>query len=104
MAELSALLPSIPLPSKVVTLSDGSEVVIRSLSRADALKVTTEFRDNPDAAEVFVLVHGVGVSNAEATKWRKETAIEDAGAVIDGIIFLSGLAEPPKAEGDDPKA
>lgn len=104
--EVSGALPSIPLPTKSITLSDGSVVLIHSLSRADALKVTNDFRDKADEAEIFILVHGVvgGVSKAEATKWRQETAPEDAGLVIDGIIFLTGLAEPPKAGKDGPKA
>lgn len=92
-------LPQVALPTKSVEVG-GTPVQFRSLSRTEAMKVTTQFRDNPDGAEVFILACGVGVSEDEAAAWRNATDPTEAGKVIDGILVLSGLAE---GQGD-PKA
>jgi hypothetical protein len=86
------VLPSIPLPTKTVDIGDIS-IHIRSLSRTEALKVTTEFKDNVDGAEIFILACGVGVSEEDAKQWRAETDPMSAGKVIDGILVLTGLAD-----------
>lgn len=96
-------LPAIPLPRRTVTVG-GVDVEFRSLSRSEALKVTTDFEDRADAAEIFILSRGVGITEEAAAKWRDETDPEEAGKVIDGIVILSGLADAPKEGEPDPKA
>lgn len=93
MTERDKVLPRIPLPKNTVTVH-GNEIEFRSLSRAEALKVTTQFKDDPDAAEIFILACGVGVTEAEAEAWRAEVDPISAGKVIDGIILLTGLNDP----------
>jgi hypothetical protein len=84
-------LPKKALPTTEVTL--GSEVVtIRSLSRSEALRLTTSFKDNADGAENFVLACGAGVSEEEAEEWRNSTDPTTAGLVIDEILKFTGLA------------
>lgn len=90
-------LPTIALPTNSVEVG-GQPVKFRSLSRKEAMHLTQDFRDNPDAAEVFILAAGVGVTEAEAEEWRNSTDPIEAGKVIDGILILSGLAD-----GQDPK-
>jgi hypothetical protein len=90
-----SVLPSIPLPTDSVEVG-GMVVKFRSLSRAEALKVTTDFKNNIDGAEIFILSCGVGVSLEEAKEWRDSTDPIHAGMVIDGIINLTGLSDDPK--------
>lgn len=87
-------LPTIPLPRQTVDVG-GTPVEFRSLSRAEALKVTSEYKHDggADEAEIFVLSRGTGVTEAEAKRWRDETDPIEAGKVIDGILILSGIAE-----------
>jgi hypothetical protein len=87
----SQVLPSIPLPTDSVEVG-GYVIKFRSLSRAEALKVTTEFKDNVDGAEIFILACGTGVSEEDAKAWRDTTDPITAGKVVDGIIMLTGLA------------
>lgn len=94
-------LPVVPLPTRTVEVG-GVDVTFRALSRSEALKVTTEFRDDPDGAEIYILALGVGVTEAEAKAWREVTDVEEAGKVIDGIVYLSGLADP-KEDGPSPQ-
>lgn len=67
------------------------------------MKVTTEFRGNPDSAETYILACGTGVTEAEAEAWRNSTDPETAGQLVDAIIYLTGLAKPPKDDDDAPK-
>lgn len=89
-------LPVSPLPTTTVNVA-GVEVEIRSLSRAEALKLNG-FRGREDEAEVFILSCGTGVSADEASAWRESVDTATAGLVIDGILVLSGLAK----DTDDP--
>jgi len=93
-------LPVRPLPASSVEVN-GTPVSFRSLSRAEALKLTQDFKDDVDAAEVFVLVCATGVTDEEARTWRAETTTDEAGKLIDGILIFSGLAT--EAEAPDPK-
>jgi hypothetical protein len=52
------------------------------------------FKDDPDAAETYILACGCDVSEDEALAWRNSTSAEDAGKVVDAIIYASGLASP----------
>jgi hypothetical protein len=92
-------LPTAPLATGEVTIG-GTVVTFRSLSRAQALKLN-DFRADPDAAEVFILVSGTGCSEEEAQAFRESNDTDTAGLLIDGILIASGLAGK---DGADPKA
>jgi hypothetical protein len=96
-------LPVIPLPKSSVDIG-GVPVPFRSLTRKEALHVTTGFRDDPDAAEVYILSLGAGITEAEAIAWRESTDPTEAGKLVDAIIYLTGLAKPPAEGSKDPKA
>lgn len=102
-------LPAIPLPRKTVEVG-GVPVEFRSLSRTEALYVTSEFKGeagsgkDADAAEIYVLSRGTGVTEEEAKRWRDETDPVEAGKVIDGILILSGIAELDEKGDAHPKA
>lgn len=96
-------LPVVARRKKSVPVGDEF-VEIRGLSRAEARYLTTAFKDGTetgdvDGAEVWMLVTVLGVTEAEATRWREETDADVVGLVIDGIIDLSGLV----GHGPDPK-
>lgn len=88
--ERESVLPSIPLPKNSVEIA-GKTIEFRSLSRTETLKLTTQFKEDADGAEIFLLMCGVGVTEDEAKSWRDETDPFSAGKLIDGIIILSGL-------------
>lgn len=88
-------LPIVPLGTGSVTIG-GSPVDIRSLSRAEALRLNG-YRGREDEAEVFILMAGTGCTEAEAQEFREETDVDTAGVLIDAILVLSGLAS------DNPK-
>ena len=98
-------LPIKALPTDSVEVN-GEIVEFRSLSRTEALKVTTQFYGKADAAEVFLLQCGVSCTEDEATAWLGATTHTEAGKLIDGIIFLSGLSRRGGAgkEAPDPKS
>jgi hypothetical protein len=90
-------LPVKPLATDSVEIG-GERVDFRSLSRSEALQLQA-FRGREDEAEVFILARGSGVSEDEARAWREQVDTETAGVLIDGILFLSGLAQKD-AEGN----
>jgi hypothetical protein len=91
---MSLPIPTLPTGSVDV---DGVSVPIRSLTRAQALKLGT-FRGKEDEAEVFILVAGADVSDDEARAWRESVDTDTGGLLIDAILVLSGLAK----EGTNP--
>lgn len=93
--ERKNVLPSVPLPEDHIEIN-GQTVTFRSLSRAEAMRVSTQFRDNPDGAETFIIACGVGVTEEEAAKWRAEIDPITAGKLVDAIIILTGLVDDPK--------
>ncbi len=96
-------LPPAPLPRETVQVA-GVDVTFRSLSRSEALHVTTAFRDDPDGAEIYILARGCDIGEDEARAWREVSDPTEAGKVIDGIVFLSKLAKrPPDDEGPSPQ-
>lgn len=102
-------LPRVTLPTGVVEVG-GESLPIRSLSRAEAAHLNT-FRDGTvtgdvDAAEAYTIAVGTGVTEEEATEWRKATDSGTVQAVVEAILSLSGLVqegEPdPKSPGSEP--
>jgi hypothetical protein len=102
-------LPVIPLATDQVTLSDGSVVLVRGLSRTRAGRIAGgDFTGKLHDAEVFVLVNGAQVTEADAEVWLDATGPEDAGKVIDRILELSALKAlktdaPEEEEAPDPQ-
>lgn len=98
-------LPIRPLPTDSIEVN-GEPVEYRSLSRSEAMRVTTDFAGNADGAEVFIIARGTGVSEADAIAWRDVTDMTEAGQLVDAILYLTGLAKRPTDGGRaaDPKA
>lgn len=103
------MLPNVPLPKDTVDV-EGTKVEVRGLSRAEVLRLQTLSKDQ-DAAEVFLLAQGAGVSEDEAKAWHGATPVETVGAVLDRICELSGItgegasksdSEGPPEGGDGP--
>jgi len=98
-------LPVVALPASSVEVG-GATVAIRSLSRKEAMHVGSAFKEDLDGAEVFILAKGCDIPEAEAAAWRDATSVEEAGKVIDAIVYLSGLATAPVdgvKDGPDPQ-
>jgi len=93
-------LPRVALPTKTLDVL-GQEFTVRGLSRAEAMRLSTEFEGNPDGAETFVVSCGSGVTAEEAAEWRNTTDITTVGQVVDAIIELSGLM--PSKDGKSPQ-
>lgn len=106
---MSSTLPIKALPTDTVSI-EGVPVTVRGLSRSEAMRFMTGFTAEamPDqgvearanAAEVYLIVKGVGASEAEATAWRDTTDMETVGAVVDLVVKLSALSDRKDA---DPK-
>ena len=83
-------LPSIPLPQSKVEIG-GQTVEFRSLSRKEATQLGTQFKDNPDAGEAYLIAKAVGGTEEEAAAWRDATPFDEVTKLIEGILILSGL-------------
>lgn len=91
-------LPVTPLPTSTVSMS-GTDVEIRSLSRAQSLRMRA-IREEGGDAEAYVLARSTGVSDTEAAEWLDAVTNDVALGVIRAIFELSGLVDKPA----DPKA
>lgn len=91
------MLPIPPLGTSTVEIA-GEQVPITSLSR-DAVVSLTRFGDDTSAAEVYILSAGCGITEAEATAWRKAVDAPTAGKLLDAIAVVSGIrrASDPEA-------
>lgn len=79
---------------------DGEKVEVRGLTRAEVIRLGSAYTNDADAAEVYLVACGTGVTEAEATEWRDATDAMSAGLVIDRIGELTGLRGK---DGKDPK-
>lgn len=98
-------LPSIPLPSDTVDIH-GTPVTVRALSRAEALRLSTQFsREKADEAEAYMLACGTGVTVEEAAEWLASIDTDTGGVLIDRIAELSGIKPEIDKDGRlvDPK-
>ncbi|MEN2251242.1 hypothetical protein, partial [Enterococcus faecium] len=73
----SMSLPVSPLATGSVDIN-GTPVPLRSLSRAEAIKLQT-FRGRADEAEPFILSCATGVTVEEATAWLASVNLETGG-------------------------
>jgi hypothetical protein len=102
-------LPVKALPSETLDI-EGQKVLVRGLSRTEAMHFTTGFteeampgvlvEERANAAEVYLLVKGVGVTEAEAEEWRNTTDLETVGFIVEKVVELSALIDRKDA---DPK-
>lgn len=95
-------LPKIALPRDTATLSDGSVVEYRALSRSEAMALG-RMVDDPDAAEVHMLACGTGEDPDAVRAWRDTTPVRDVDVLIEGIGVISGI-RPTKGKSADPQA
>lgn len=89
-------LPELALPSSTVDIG-GVQVVIRSLTRAEAYRAK-ELVGDEDAAETFLIACGTDSTVEEAKAWRDATAFDAVTPLVAAILKLSGITDP-----DDPK-
>jgi hypothetical protein len=90
-------LPASPIPTGVVTVN-GTDVPVRGLSRTEALHMSE--LEGVQAAEVYVLSTGAGVTPEEAERWLGEVTNDVADLLTDKILRLSGLLG---RDGKDPQ-
>jgi hypothetical protein len=93
-------LPVVPIPTDTVAVGDG-KVEVRALSRSEVLKLGN-FKEDVDAAEVFILARGTGYSEDDVIAWREQCPAGAISPVVDRIVEMSGLTEEAsksKAEG-----
>lgn len=85
------VLPAVSLPTAEVEVA-GVTVTARSLSRSDAIRVSTKYdKETVDEAEIFILSRGTGVSMDAAREWLGSVGVDVAAPLMDKIIELSGL-------------
>lgn len=86
-----ARLPQVELPTKVVTIAD-QDIEIKSLTRSQVIKISTDYKQDVDAAEVFILACGTGQPEEDIRAWRDSTDATTVGVLVDAIVYLSALA------------
>ena len=92
-------LPAVPL-AVGTTLVGGTEISIRSLTRAEALELRA-LAGKPDAdrlGEVYMIAKGTDVDPAEAEAWWSTSDPVAVGKLIEDIAIVSRL------QGKDGKA
>ena len=97
-----ATLPSVPL-AVGTTLVGGTEVPIRSLTRAEALELRA-LAGEPDAdrrGEIFLIAKGTGVEPAEAEAWWESSDPIAVQKLIQDIAVVSRLQGE---DGKDPNS
>ena len=97
-----ATLPSVPL-AVGTTLVGGSEVPIRSLTRAEALELRA-LAGQPDAdrqGEIFLIAKGTGVEPAEAEAWWESSDPIAVQKLVRDVAVVSRLQGE---DGKDPNS
>lgn len=99
-------LPSAPLARGTVEIA-GQTVAIRSLTRAEALAMR-ELASLPDAnraGEVFLIAHGVDISDEEALAWWETSDPMAVQKLIEAVAAVSRLmGSDGKAPNSQPSA
>jgi hypothetical protein len=83
------------LPEREVTLDGVGVVLVRGLSRTEAMTIG-KFADDPDAGEVWMLTRGVvdpALSEEDVRAWRDAAPPAEVDLVLQAIADLSGLGE-----------
>jgi hypothetical protein len=84
-------LPKVPLISEMVDVA-GTKIEVRSLSRAEQLKLA-DYEGDIDGAEVKMIAMTTGFPEDEVRTWREETPGAVVGALIDEIVRISGMLD-----------
>jgi hypothetical protein len=95
-------LPPVPL-AVGTTLVGGTEVPIRSLTRAEALELRA-MAGEPDAdrrGEIFLIARGTGADATEAEAWWESSDPIAVGKLVEDIAVVSRLRGK---DGTDPNA
>lgn len=95
-------LPSVPL-AVGTTLVGGTEVAIRSLTRAEALELRA-LAGQPDAdrlGEIFMIATGTGVPPADAEAWWRTSDPMAVQKLVNDIAVVSRLQGE---DGKDPNS
>lgn len=85
-------LPTINLPRETVTLSDGSAVEVRGLTRGEAYDMRDHAED-PRELEIRMLAYGTDVGLDEARAWHNTAPTAVIDPLVTAISRLSGLTE-----------
>ena len=83
------MLPKIPLHSEMVDVA-GTKIEVRSLSRAEQLKLT-KYEHDLDAAETVMIAMTTGFPEDEVRTWREETPGDVVNDLIEHIARISGM-------------
>jgi hypothetical protein len=104
ITDAAGLLAAAALKTETIAVR-GSELLIRELSLAGRDAFVTAVRDNPTAAAVCVILHGVVCPDTKAPLLTQEQAAGLADASADfvqdltkAILKLSGLGDDAKNE------
>ena len=95
-------LPPVPL-AVGTTLVGGTEISIRSLTRAEALELRA-LAGQPDAdrqGEIFLIAKGTGVDPAEAEAWWESSDPIAVQKLVEDIAVVSRLQSK---DGKDPNS
>ncbi|MGI8425548.1 MAG: hypothetical protein ACR2M4_02925 [Actinomycetota bacterium] len=85
-------LPSAALPRIDVTLPSGGTIAIRSLSRAEAVKIRNLMPDI-EAVEKHSIAAAAEVSRGEVDSWYMTASNADVECLVDQIAEVSGLGD-----------
>ena len=94
-------LPIFQLPSEPFEFSNGEVVTIRSLSRAEAIKVRLAIPD-VERLEILAIAAATGTPEDEVKAWMQATPSPEIDRLVKAITRLSGLDEDEgKADAED---
>jgi len=68
----------------------GTKIEVRSLSRAEQLKLT-QYENDLDTAETVMIAMTTGFSEDEVRTWREETPGDVVNDLIEQIARISGV-------------
>jgi hypothetical protein len=83
------MLPKVPLHSEMVDVA-GTKIEVRSLSRAEQLKLA-QYQDDIDGAETAMIAMTTGFPEDEVRVWRQETPGSVVDELVNEIVRISGM-------------
>lgn len=94
-------LPTIQAPTETVTLSDGSKVELRGLSRGEAVRMS-KHRQDIAALELALITASTGEPEDEVRSWYDAAPSGDVQVIVEAVMRLSGMdADAGKASSGD---
>lgn len=95
-------LPLSPLATGSVDIN-GTSVEFRSMSRAETLKLR-DYEGQTGEAEAYIVSTSTGVSIEEARMWFEGIDTPTGAMLVDAILVLSGLKNPPASPSSKPSS